>query len=105
MKTLWFLSNMLTTRGWTSTCERPMFTLEVGVGPSFWDATYFVGEVMVSGKYYKAWGKKRLTYVMLNDNPMGYAYSHLICYVKFPMRMLHTMLKAIHKCLLYQRIP
>jgi len=31
-----------------------MFTLEVRVGPSFWDPTSFVGEVMVSGKYYKA---------------------------------------------------
>jgi hypothetical protein len=26
-----------------------------GVGPYFWDATYFVGEIVVSRKYYKAW--------------------------------------------------
>jgi len=32
--------------------------------------------------------------VMLNDNPMGYAYSHLICYVKFPMRIATHCVKG-----------
>lgn len=65
--------------------ERPLFTLDVGVGLDFWDAAYFTREVVVSRKYYKAWGKKGLSYVMLNDNLVGYAYSHLVCYAKFFM--------------------
>jgi hypothetical protein len=64
-------------------CERPPFTLDVGVEPYLWDATYFAWEVVVLGKYHKSWGKKGLSYVMLNDNPMGYAYLHLVCYVNF----------------------
>ncbi len=64
-------------------CERPPFTLDVKVGPNLWDATYYAWEVVVSGKYHKFWVKKGLSYVMLNDNPMGYAYLHLVCYVNF----------------------
>ncbi len=41
------------------------------VGLDFWDATYSAREVVVSKKYYKAWGKKGLSYVMLNDNFSG----------------------------------
>ncbi len=75
-------------------CERPSFTLDVGVGPNFWDATYFVGEVVVSRKYYKSWGKKGVSYVMLNDNLVGYAYSHLVCYVKFSMPLIMHRVKG-----------
>jgi hypothetical protein len=42
---------------------------------------------VVSKKYYKAWGKKGLSCVMLNDNPMGYAYSRLVCYINFIMSL------------------
>ncbi len=41
-------------------CERLPFTLDVGVEPDLWDATYFAWEVVVSGKYHKSWGKKGL---------------------------------------------
>jgi len=34
-------------------CERPPFTLDVGVEPYLWDATYFAWEVVVLGKYHK----------------------------------------------------
>jgi hypothetical protein len=61
-------------------CERPAFTLDVGVGPNLWDATYFAWEVVVLRKYHKSWGKKGLSYVMLNENLVGYAYLNLIFY-------------------------
>jgi hypothetical protein len=41
-------------------CERPLFTLDVGVGPYFWDAVYFARKIMVSRKYYKVWHYNRL---------------------------------------------
>jgi hypothetical protein len=69
-------------------CERPLFTLDVGVGLDLWDATYYAREVVVSRKYYQALGKKGLSYVMLNDNLVGYAYSHLVCYAKFLMPLV-----------------
>ncbi len=69
-------------------CERLPFTFDVGLGNFFLDAVYFVGEVVVLRKYYKSWGKKGLSYVMLNDNPVGNAYSHLVCYVKFSMPLI-----------------
>jgi hypothetical protein len=31
---------------------------------------------------------------MLNDNPMGYAYSHLVCYAKFPMPLVVHRVKG-----------
>jgi hypothetical protein len=49
---------------------------------------------VVFGKYYKAWVKKGLLYVMLNDNPMGYACSHLVCYAKFPMPLVVHRVKG-----------
>ncbi len=61
-------------------CERPPFTLDVGVGLDLWDATYYTWEVVVLGKYHKSWGKNGLSYVMLNENAMGYAYLNLVFY-------------------------